>query len=55
VGGSTLYTTTGSRDEPFNGGGIEATSEFLLFGLDTWNDGNRKQFLVYAAVEVKDI
>ena len=50
VRGSTLNTTTGSGDEPFNSGGVEATSEFLLFRLDTWNDRNRKQFFVYAAV-----
>ena len=42
VRGGALNTTTGSRDEPFNGGGVEATGEFLLFGLDTWNDRNRK-------------
>ena len=42
VRGGTLNTTTRSGDEPFNGGGVEAASEFLLFGLDTWNDRDRK-------------
>jgi len=55
VRGAALNTTSRGGDEPFDGGGVEATSKFLLFGLDTRNDRNRKQFLVYTAVEVKDL
>ena len=55
VRGAALNTTTGGGDEPFDGGSVEATSEFLLFRLDTRNDRNCKQFLVYTTVEVKDL
>jgi len=55
VRGGSLNTTTGGWDEPFDGGCVETTSEFLFFGLDTGNDRNRKQLLVYATVEVKDL
>lgn len=55
VRGGALNTTTRGGDETFDSGCVEATSKFLLFGLDTGNDRNRKQFLVYTAVEVKDL
>jgi len=55
VGGGSLNATTGGGDEPFDGGGVEATSKFLFFRLDTRNDRNREQLLVYATVEVKDL
>jgi len=53
--GATLNTTTRGGYEPFDGGGVEAASKFLLFGLDTGDDRNRKQLLVYTAVEVEDL
>lgn len=53
--GAALNTTTRGGYEPFDSGSVEATSKFLLFGLDTRDDRNRKQLLVYTAVEVKDL
>ena len=55
VRGAALNTTTGGRDETLNSGRIESTSKFFLFGLDTWDDRDRKELLVHAAIEVKDL
>ena len=40
VGRSSLDTTTGCRDESLDSGGVVSSGEFLLDGLDTWNDGD---------------
>ena len=48
--GSTLNTTTGGGDETFDGSGVQASSEFLLLGLDTRDDGDGKELLVNTAV-----
>lgn len=55
VGSTALNGTAGGRDEALDGGGVETTGEFLLFRLDTGDDGNSKKILVHPAVEVENV
>jgi hypothetical protein len=55
VRGAALNATTGGWDETFNSGCVESTSKFLLLGLYAWNNGDRQELLIYAAIEVKNL
>jgi hypothetical protein len=55
VRGAALDTTTGGGDETFHGGCVKSTGKLLLLRLDTWDDRDREELLVYAAVKVKDL
>jgi hypothetical protein len=50
-----LNSATGCGNEAFDGGRVQTACEFLLFGFDTRNDGNSKQVLEYAPVQIKDL
>lgn len=51
----TLDTASGSRYEAFYGRRVQSTCELLLLGLDTGNDRDSEQVLVYFAVELEDL
>ena len=55
VRGASLDTAAGGRNETFDSGCIKSAGKLLLFRLDAWDDWDRKEFLVYAAVEVKNL
>lgn len=55
VGGAALNTTTRGGDETFDGGCVKSTGKLLLLRLDAWDDRDREELLVYAAVEVEDL
>jgi hypothetical protein len=50
-----LDTSTGRRDETFDGSGVETSGELLLLRLDTGNDGNGEELFVDSSVEVEDL
>lgn len=55
VRGAALNTAAGRGDETFNGGCVKSTGKLLLLGFDTWDDRDREELLIYAAIEVKDL
>lgn len=55
MGRRALDTAPGCGDETLDGGGVQSSGEFLFLGLDTGNNGNGEELLVYAAVEVEDL
>ena len=54
VRGGALDAATRRGDKRLHGGGVEATRELLLLGLDARDDGHGEEFLVDAAVELED-
>ena len=55
VGGSGLDSSTGGRDETFDGGGEETSGELLVLGFDSLDHGDGEEFLVDSTVEVEDL
>jgi hypothetical protein len=50
VGCTTLDTASSSRDVTFDGGSVEATSELLLLGLLTLDNGDSEKLLINLGV-----
>lgn len=55
MGCGRLDTPSGGGDESFDGGGVEATCEFLFFGFDAGDDGDGEEVFVDLAVELEDL
>lgn len=55
MGSGGLNSTSGGGDETFEGGGVQASGEFLFLGFHTWDDGNGEEVFVDLAVEVEDL
>jgi hypothetical protein len=55
VRGSSLDTSTGSRDETFDSSSVETSGELLLLRFDTGNDGDCEEFFVNSSVEIEDL
>ena len=50
-----LDAPAGGGDKAFDGRCVEPTSELFLLGLDTWNDRNGEEVLIYLAIEIEDL